>query len=90
MLHPTKKEVKSCFPYKAMSKFYELRDFPLFTGCAIEEFLHRKVGRISQRQRKTKKSKAKATNTLKANDIFFSGVGGFFVSVCLCLSFFCC
>ena len=33
--------------------------------------LHRKVGRISQRQRKTKKSKAKATNTLKANDIFF-------------------
>ena len=40
--------------------------------------------------RKTKKSKAKATNTLKANDIFFSGVGGFFVSVCLCLSFFCC
>ena len=47
MLHPTKKEVKSCFPYKAMSKFYELRDFPLFTGCAIEEFLQQTSNRIS-------------------------------------------
>lgn len=33
--------------------------------------LHRKVGLISEGQRKAKESKAKATNTLKANDIFF-------------------
>ena len=30
-----------------MSKFYELRDFPLFTGCAIEEFLQQTSNRIS-------------------------------------------
>lgn len=35
------------------------------------EILHRKVGLISEGQRKAKESKAKATNTLKANDIFF-------------------
>jgi len=52
--------------------------------------LHRKVGQISQTQKKAKESKAKATNTLKANDIYFYGVVGFFAFFCLCLSFFCC